>query len=347
MTIDNLVNQESITRQYERTRLENISLWQQRQEEIYHKYPRIQAIDDELTNARINVIRQRVKKASNASDLNKQLQSEATRLNAEKLQILQQGGYPADYLERIYTCRICEDTGYVDGMRCECFNKKLIENLYIQSNLKNILDIENFSTFKMDYYSREPVSEETLSPYENVSVILDMLHRYIDSFEDNFTQQPNPTGNDIIVKPNILFWGNTGLGKTFLTNCIAKELLDRGHSVLYLSANDLFENLIGSYIMQGKTELEDLYKLVYNCELLVIDDLGTEYTNNFVRSQLFEIINKRALERKSTLISTNLDLTALENNYTPRTVSRLLENYNIFNLYGDNIRYQKLRNSIQ
>ena len=199
----------------------------------------------------------------------------------------------------------------------------------------------------MDYYSREPVSEETLSPYENVSVILDMLHRYIDSFEDNFTQLLNSTDDDIIVKPNILFWGNTGLGKTFLTNCIAKELLDRGHSVLYLSANDLFENLIGSYIMQGKTELEDLYKLVYNCELLVIDDLGTEYTNNFVRSQLFEIINKRALERKSTLISTNLDLTALENNYTPRTVSRLLENYNIFNLYGDNIRYQKLRNSIQ
>jgi DNA replication protein DnaC len=98
--------------------------------------------------------------------------------------------------------------------------------------------------------------------------------------------------------------------------------------------------------MNNAVELEDLYKLVYNCELLIIDDLGTELTNNFVRSQLFEVINQRSLSGVSTVISTNLDMEHLNESYSQRVVSRLIESYTIFNIYGRNIRYEKRKNSI-
>jgi DNA replication protein DnaC len=207
-----------------------------------------------------------------------------------------------------------------------------------------VLAKENFDTFKTEYYSDEKTDGRQFTPYKNICSVLDKLHIFIDRFEQGFAESDDKRINS--VKPNLLFYGETGLGKTFLTNCVAKELLDRGHSVLYLSSNDLFENLIGQYVMNKATELEDLYKLVYNCELLIIDDLGTELTNSFVCSQLFEIINKRALSESSTIISTNLDMDRLSTNYSQRVVSRLIENYSIFNIYGKNIRYEKRKNAI-
>ena len=133
------------------------------------------------------------------------------------------------------------------------------------------------------------------------------------------------------------------LGKTFLTNCIAKSLLDKGYTVLYLSAINLFDNILRDIIMKNNHEQhqEMLYDYIYNCDFLIIDDLGTELTNSFVQSQLFEIINKRTIRNQSTLISTNLDLKMIRERYTERIMSRIVDSYLIFNLYGDNIRYMK------
>ena len=144
-------------------------------------------------------------------------------------------------------------------------------------------------------------------------------------------------------RPGILIYGETGTGKTFLTNCIAKELLDKGYTVLYLSAINLFDNILQDIIIKGGHEPHQkmLYDYIYNCDFLIIDDLGTEYTNSFVLSQLFEIINTRTIKRQSTLISTNLDLQEFKNRYTERIMSRIVDSYLIFNLYGDNIRYVK------
>lgn len=149
-------------------------------------------------------------------------------------------------------------------------------------------------------------------------------------------------------RPGILIYGETGTGKTFLTNCIAKELLDKGYTVLYLSAINLFDNILQDIIIKGGHEPHQkmLYDYIYNCDFLIIDDLGTEYTNSFVLSQLFEIINTRTIKRQSTLISTNLDLQEFKNRYTERIMSRIVDSYLIFNLYGDNIRYVKRMKSI-
>ena len=122
--------------------------------------------------------------------------------------------------------------------------------------------------------------------------------------------------------------------------------MDRKHSVFYLSANELFEDILAGHIMKNDNDYTDLYNFIYNCELLIIDDLGTELTNNFVLSELFEIINKRSIIGKSTLISTNLSIKQLRDRYTERIMSRIVDNYTVFNMYGDNIRYQKRKQAI-
>ena len=148
---------------------------------------------------------------------------------------------------------------------------------------------------------------------------------------------------------NLLFYGETGLGKTFLSNCIAKALMDTQHTVLYQSAVQLFEDVCGDVIMrkgQNPTSKET-YNYLYNCDLLIIDDLGTEFTNSFVSSELYSILNTRMRENKSTVISTNLNLQELTERYSDRISTRIFAEYKVFNFYGNNIRLAKRRKTIQ
>ncbi|MBQ9277938.1 MAG: ATP-binding protein [Lachnospiraceae bacterium] len=324
---------EDIIHEYEQIRLNNFRKSQERKEEIYNKIPRIKDIDEESS---LSYIKAAKMKLNNQSDEDVELIKEKNRrLTEEKKELLKNNNYPEDYLEPIYNCSICKDTGYVNQDRCRCFTNKIIDGLYEQSNLRNIFKKENFDTFSLDYYSKELYSgDRAYSPYENVKNILSLSHKLIDKFDTD-------TGC-----ANILIYGETGLGKTFLTNCIAKELLDRNHSVFYLSANELFEDVLAGFIMQNNDSYFDLYNLIYNCELLIIDDLGTELTNNFVLSELFEIINKRSIMNKSTLISTNLSIKQLRDRYTERIMSRIVDNYTVFNIYGENIRYKKRKQAI-
>lgn len=324
-----------ILHEYERIRLENKRRLQERRDEIYSRIPRIEEIDAETTAAYLRAARAKILQKEMAEQIVSRIQADNRRLTDEKRRLLHEGGYPEDYLDTIYTCGQCRDTGYIDGQKCTCFLEHIIDSLYLQSNLKNILMKENFDTFSIDYYSQNAYTGKDYSPYENISNILNLAKAFIARFET----QSNQRGN-------ILIYGETGLGKTFLTNCIAKELLDSGHSVLYLSANELFEGVLAEYLMNRKTELEALYNYIYNSELLIIDDLGTELTNNFVLSQLFEIINQREISGKSTLISTNLTMKQLRDRYSERIMSRIIAGYTVFNIYGDNIRYQKRRNAI-
>ena len=327
----NTTSIEDILHDYERTRLANKRVLQDRKAEIYARIPRIADIDEASALSYLSRAKERILgKTAPTIDT-----SSNRELTVEKRRLLTEHGYPEDYLEPIYSCPHCQDTGYTGQTKCQCFLDKIIDTLYLQSNLKNILSKENFDTFSMEYYSKDITGNKSHSPYDNMSNIVDRCK----SFTEMFEKVPTNRGN-------ILIYGETGLGKTFLTNCIAKELLDNNHSVLYLSANELFEQVLGGYLMQQKKELEDLYRYIYNCELLIIDDLGTELTNNFVTSQLFEIINKRELEGLSTLISTNLNMMQLRDRYSERIMSRFIANYTVFNIYGDNIRYQKRKKAI-
>lgn len=324
-----------IMHEYEKLRLENKRRLQERRAEVYSRIPRIEEIDAETTAAYLRAARAKVLQGETAEQIVSRIQTENRRLTDEKHKLLREAGYPENYLDTIYTCKACNDSGYIDGKKCSCFLERIIDSLYLQSNLKNILLKENFDTFSLSYYDRDAYPGKDYSPYENISNILNHAKDFIARFE---TQDKH--------RGNILIYGETGLGKTFLTNCIAKALLDSGHSVLYLSANELFEGALAEYLMNKKTELECLYNYIYNSELLIIDDLGTELTNNFVLSQLFEIINQRETGGKSTLISTNLTMKQLRDRYSERIMSRIIANYTVFNIYGDNIRYQKRRIAI-
>lgn len=329
------INIKEILHNYERTRNKNKRVLQDRKEEIYKLIPRIEEIDSTSSLSYLEVAKKRVMGLDSDNSFTHSTKDVNRKLTEEKISLLTQAGYPADYLEPIYTCKLCKDTGYIEQEKCKCFMSHVIDGLYLQSNLKNILEKENFDTFVLEYYSKDIPSDKQISPYDNIQKILVRSKEFINCFDD--TNVP---------MQNLLIYGETGMGKTFLTNCIAKALLDNGHSVLYLSANELFEQVLGEYLMHQKMELEDLYKYVYNSELLIIDDLGTELTNNFVLSQLFEIINRRHNSGLSTLISTNLSMKQLRDKYSERIMSRIVANYTVFNIYGDNIRYQKRKQAI-
>ena len=323
---------EDILHEYENTRLKNKGIAYARRDEVYERLPRVKELSEGGTLRYLAAARARVGGQDISGENKAAVQKENRQNSAEVRSLLKEAGYPEDYLDPIYDCPLCKDTGYIDDKRCSCFTKKLIDRLYLQSNLTNILDRENFETFDTTYYSKEPAEGLPKSPYENITGVLHDAKAFVRDFK--------PGGGN----GNILIYGETGLGKTFLSNCIAKEILDKGHTVLYLSSNELFERLLGPFLMGKDNSLSELYGLLFDCELLIIDDLGTEFTNDFVRTQFFELINRRILLGRSTLISTNLGLKQLSENYTERVMSRIIADYTVFYLYGDNIRYQKRRN---
>ena len=255
-----LLKKENILHDYEQIRLRNKRRLQERQEEIYAKIPEIKKLQSESKLSYIAL----AKKKALGQNADTQEVSSQNRSNSARIQeLLMAHGYPATYLDPIYDCPICKDLAYVDGNVCTCFERHIVDALYLQSNMTQILDSENFDTFDLDYYN--PVIPENrswpVSPYDNAKNVLHLVRRFVDTFAVQNTD-----------RGNLLLYGETGLGKTFLTNCIAKALLDEGHTVLYLSANDLFEQVFGQYVMNKKLELEQLYNYIYNSELLIIDD---------------------------------------------------------------------------
>lgn len=243
-------------------------------------------------------------------------------LTESKSRLLLAAGYPSDYLEPVYDCAECKDTGYIEGKKCHCFRQAEISLLYEQSNLNRVLEKENFSSLTYDYYQGED-----LVRFKNAV-------KTCRNFVENFTFGYH----------NLFFYGTVGTGKSFLSGCIAKELIEKGHSVIYFSASGLFEALSKfSFDYKNKEELHGMYEDLYQCDLLIIDDLGTELTNNFVTSQLFSCLNERHMRTKATIISTNLSLEELRNRYSDRIFSRITSNYEICKLSGPDIRiYKKL-----
>ena len=234
------------------------------------------------------------------TDLKKQLRL----LQEEKHTIISSLGYPENYLDMPYTCPDCQDTGYIGSQRCHCFKQAAIDLVYTQSNLKTILEKENFSTFSLSYYSDTQINPATnLSALETAKDALRASRTFIESFEKEFS--------------NLFFYGDTGVGKTFLSNCIAKELLDRGHSVIYFTAFELF-HIFEKTVFERDAEAAEPYQNIFDCDLLIIDDLGTEMSNSFTTSQLFLCLNERILRKKSTIISTDLSLNQLAEIYSER-----------------------------
>ena len=321
---------QAIMDSYARTRHENLMEHQRRKEEIYDAVPEIRAIDEKIAHISIEAAKYQLFHPE--TDGRAALRQKIYDLSMEKVDLLVIHQYPADYLDDIYTCPDCRDTGYIGSEKCHCFQQHILHVLYDQSNLRELIRVENFQNFRLDYYSDRPERNGALSPRENMRAILGRCRRFIASFDSH------PGGN-------LLISGNTGVGKTYLANCIAGEILKAGKSVIYMSAHQFFSQL-ADYTFRRGQENADTLSFLLHCDLLIIDDLGTELNNGFINSQLFLCINERILHRKSTIISTNLSLKQLSQTYTERISSRFIESYEYFHIYGEDIRIKKAVSSL-
>ena len=313
-----------ILRSYEEKQLHSHMALEKRRQTIYEQLPELTDLQDEIALLGVTQARKLLSGDENAlAEHKKELQ----KLIDEKRRLLTSAGYPEDYLEPTYECPVCKDTGYIGNQKCHCFQQAMIDLLYAQSNLKHILAEENFDTFSFDYYSDNHVDKVTgRTSYGLITEAYLTAKQFVETFQKDFR--------------NLFFYGDTGVGKTFLTNCIAKELIDQSFSVIYFTSYELFDTLARGKFEKDNTS-EMITEQILNCDLLIIDDLGAELTNSFSASQLFLCLNERLLHRKSTIISTNLSLESVVDLYSERTFSRITGNFTLLRLTGDDIRIKK------
>lgn len=310
---------DTIMRNYEERQTRNMRLLMQRREQVYAQLPEYKELEDSVGTT--SVAHARLLLDGDTAAL-AELKQRLAEVSAQRKALLSQSGFPEDYLEPIYDCPDCQDTGYIDGQKCHCFRQQEITLLYEQSGIQEMIARENFDTLSTAYYQGED-----LQRFENAVAI---SHKFTDEFKKNYQ--------------NLLFYGTVGTGKSFLSGCIARELLSQGLAVIYFSAAGLFETLARySFDAKLKEMLYNFYKDLYNSDLVIIDDLGTEVTNNFVTSQLFSLLNERHLRQKATIISTNLNLEELRDRYSDRIFSRITSNYLLCKLTGPDIRMYKKR----
>ena len=306
-----------LMRTYEQKQLDNEFQLRKRYEKAYALIPELEEMDHSISS--LSVKKARLLLDGDQTALSS-LKSELKELSARKPALLKAHGLPANYLELHYQCRDCKDTGYIDGRKCHCFKQAIINTVYAQSNIREILKRENFDRFSYSYYSDEDISPTTgLSALATARHAVEECHRFIDAF-DNKPQ-------------NLFFYGGTGVGKTFLTNCVAKELLDKGYSVIYFTAFQLFD-ILSKGVFEKDADAIAAHQNIFDCDLLVIDDLGTELSNAFTTSQLFLCVNERLLRHKSTIISTNLSLQQIADIYSERTFSRICGDYTMIMLFN-------------
>ena len=308
-----------------------------RKEELYKKFPRLQEIETELNNFAINTAKNILKgNTESFSNFNQKI----SELKLEKEKILKENKIPKKILEPNYECKICKDTGYIQNENsasnlCPCLKQKLLDISYNKSNISN-LGKENFDKFNINIFSDIPDPEKfklNISPRQNIITIKEKCIDFIENFDNPDTH-------------NLLFTGNTGLGKTFMSNCIANELIKKGKNVLYQTAPVLLETVIDNKMNKYKSSTQDdFYKNVLESDLLIIDDLGTECLNSMKLSELFTILNTRLLNLNNkvtkTIISTNLNINNIFKNYEERIGSRIAGFYDIYYFFGDDLRFKK------
>ncbi len=313
----------AIMRVYNQRQFQNKREQDERRQALYKELPEVERLSDAITASMAQAGRCRLK-----GDLAgaKTLKEEAALLKQQRLIYMRQAGYPDAYLEMRYQCSDCQDTGYANGKKCHCFRHMEIEILYDQSNIREILQRENFDTLSMEYYDNVEIHEKLgMTVYAYMSTVIEDCKAFVEQFAEE--------------KGSLLFTGNTGCGKTFLSNCIARELIRRYFSVVYLTATDLFDILSKSrFGDRDDEEARDKASYILECDMLIIDDLGTELINTFTASQLFYCVNERLNRKKGTIISTNLAISRLQDDFTERVTSRIMSRYRVIPLVGADLR---------
>ena len=313
----------TIMRLYEQRQTKNRHLREERLNFVYQNVSGYRSLDESVATLSVAQGKKLLNGDPNALSV---LREKLHLLTQDKQRLLREAGLPEDYLEPVYDCPDCKDTGYVNGRKCHCFKRAEISLLYQQSHLEDVLKTENFDNLSYEFFD-----EDSIGAFR--AVVLKCR-----AFADSFGKKTQ----------NLFLYGTVGTGKTFLSNCIAREVLESGHSVIYFSASMLFDTLSRSaFDYKNQENLDYLYNDLYNCDLLVIDDLGTEQSTPFTLSHLFTCLNERIKLGKSMIISTNLSLPELKDRYQDRIFSRITSGFEFCKLTGPDIRMHKKRLAIR
>jgi len=318
---------QTINEEYQAARDRHRRELEEKKREVYRRAPQIRQIDEEIAAVSVEISRTLIESGADPEAGIAHLKNQIDRLKRKRQDLLNELDLPVDFLSMHYDCERCKDTGLDGGQRCRCYRAKVIHRAYEMSNLQMVLDRENFAHFDETLFSATPDPSEGMSPRDNIRSI----RQEAESFTRRFDEENR----------HLLFYGNTGLGKTYLCNAIAKDLLDRGISVVYQTAFELVETL-GDYRFSRDTSDRDRlrYRLLFDADLLIIDDLGTELTNAFTNTELFNIINRRLLSKKSMIISTNLSPAEIVSTYTDRISSRIFGSFELYKFFGPDLRWE-------
>ena len=313
------IQYDRIFRQYEERQKENRLETERRHACVYESIPEFQKLENAVASLAVAQGKKLLSGDEKALDA---LRKSLADLKAQKEQLLLDAGFSVNFLDPVFCCPDCQDTGYIGREKCHCFRRAEISLLYEQSGIQDLLKQNNFSLLSYEYYRGE-----ALALFQNAV-------KTCQSFIKNFNSDYH----------NLFFYGTVGTGKSFLSCCVAKELMDQGHSVIYFGATGLFDLLSNAaFHTKDREERQNAYSDLYRCDLLIIDDLGTGLTNQFTSSQLFSLLNERHLGKKSTLISTNFTLAQLRDRYSDRIFSRITSNFEVCRLAGEDIRMYKLQ----
>ena len=326
-----------ILREYDKKRNKAILEANKRKQELLNANPELKEIDKELSLISIQtskaiLMADEKEREKLLNDLKKKTNS----LIKEKNTFMKELSKTNTYLEPHFECSLCEDTGYVTKAgkttHCTCLKQKIFDVAYNKSNMGN-LEKENFANFNLRLFSDKPNKElykSDISPRENIELIREKSLTFLENFDN-----PN--------EKNLIFTGSTGLGKTFMINCIANEALKLGKTVLYQTAPIMLDAIIDEKFGNSDENI-NLQENILTVDLLIIDDLGAERVNDFKITELFTIINSRLLNPKlKTIISSNLTIEELFKTYTNRIGSRLVGNYKFLRFFGEDLRFKKAK----
>lgn len=308
-------------RELEEIRRENNAILEYRKSEAARLAPEISEIDKELMRAGSALLKTVLEKSENFAAVKEKIQG----LQARKIELLRKNGFEEDYLDDIFSCEKCRDTGFIGGHRCDCLKALIVKNLGANANLTEYMKNQTFENFDFSLFEDIERDGKTVP----VKKIMRRAVEICMDFSENFQKD----------KQNLILSGNAGTGKTYLSSCIANRVLSRGKTVYYTSAYKLFEML--EAIKFGKDTFgadETTARYVYDVDLLIIDDLGTEFMTQFTSAAFFDIVNSRLISGKSTVISTNLGLEGITDLYSQRVSSRIMGDYKAITLLGSDVR---------
>ena len=307
------------SRELENIRMENQAEQARRHSEICAKIPKFSEVEAELMKNGTRLLGCILNKNESFEDVKSSIKA----LQQKKAELLVANGFSEDFADDIYSCEICRDTGFVEGKRCVCLKNLIKKHIGANSNLTEFMRGQTFEKFDMSLFANQ--GEGTDKVLKIMQIVCDTAYSFAENFDKNHE--------------NLLIMGNAGTGKTFVSSCIANHALERGKSVYYQTAFKLFQLFEDAKFGKGdESEAAEIVRYVYDVDLLIIDDLGTEFLTQYTTAALFDIINSRITSGKSTVISTNLAFEELSNMYSQRMTSRFRGEYKIIQTLGKDIR---------